>query len=63
MVTKNRYKKMELMHQGKFRLDIRKVFFTGRVLGPQHRLAREVVAAPSLTEFKEHLHDALSHTV
>ena len=51
------------LHQGKFRLGIRKRFFTERVVGPWNRLPREVVTAPSLSEFKERLDDALSHMV
>ena len=50
---------MELC-QGKFRLDIRKRFFTERMVGHWNRLPRE---APSLSEFKEHLDDALSHMI
>ena len=49
--------------QGKFRLDIRKRFFTERVVGHWNRLLREVVMAPSLSEFKERLDKALSHMV
>ncbi|KAK4806776.1 hypothetical protein QYF61_005572 [Mycteria americana] len=49
------------LHQGKFRLDIRKRFFTERVVGHWNRLPRAVVTAPSLSEFKERLDDALSH--
>ncbi|KAK4815926.1 hypothetical protein QYF61_010183 [Mycteria americana] len=48
------------LHQGKFRLDITKHFFTGRVVGHWNRLPREVITAPSLSEFKEHLDNALS---
>ena len=51
------------LHQGKFRLDIRKMFFTERVVSPWNRLPREVVMAPSLSEFKEHLDDVLSRVV
>jgi len=49
--------------QGKFRLDIRKRLFTERVVGQWNWLPREVVTALSLSEFKEHLDDTLSHMV
>ena len=49
------------LHQGKFRLDIR--LFTERVVSHWNRLPREVVMAPSLSEFKERRDDALSHMV
>jgi len=42
------------LHQGKFRLDICKKFFTGRVVDHWNRLPREVVMAQSLSELKEH---------
>ncbi|KAK4816018.1 hypothetical protein QYF61_011008 [Mycteria americana] len=48
------------LHQRKFGLDIRKKFFTERVVSHCNRLPREVVAAPSLSEFKKHLDDTLS---
>ncbi|KFQ94235.1 hypothetical protein Y956_04570, partial [Nipponia nippon] len=49
--------------QGRFRLDIRKRFFTQRVMEHWNRLPREAVMAPSLTTFKKHLANALRHMV
>jgi len=43
------------LKEGKFRLDIRKEFFTVRVVRPRHRLPREAVGAPSLAVFKARL--------
>lgn len=47
--------------QGHFRLDIRKIFFTERVVGHRKRLPREVVRVSSPPEFKEHLDDTKSY--
>jgi len=43
-----------------FGLDIRKHFFTERVVRPWNRLTREGVDGPSLSVFKKHLDNALS---
>ncbi|KFM05057.1 hypothetical protein AS27_10786, partial [Aptenodytes forsteri] len=48
---------------GRFRLDIRKKFFTLRVVKHWHRLPREVVDAPSLETFKVRLDGALSSLI
>ena len=49
------------LKEGRFRLDVRKKFFTVRVVRHWHRLPREAVAAPSLEGFKARLDGALSN--
>jgi len=51
------------LREGRFRLDIRKKFFTIRVVKHWNRFPREVVEAPSLETFKARLDDALSNLV
>ncbi|KFW68947.1 hypothetical protein AS28_12452, partial [Pygoscelis adeliae] len=51
------------LKEGRFRLDIRKKFFTMSVVGHWNRLPREVVDAPSLEVFKVRLDGALSKLV
>jgi len=52
-----------IIKEGRFRLDIRKKFFTVRVVKQWHRLLREVVDAPSLETFKIRLDRALSNLI
>ncbi|KFQ40029.1 hypothetical protein N332_11327, partial [Mesitornis unicolor] len=51
------------LEEGRFRLDIRKKFFTVRVVRHWHRLSREAVDAPSLEVFKARLDGALGNLV
>jgi len=51
------------LKEGRFRLDIRKKFFTMRVVKHWPRLPREAVAAPSLEVLKVRLDGALSNLV
>ncbi|KFQ28636.1 hypothetical protein N332_00790, partial [Mesitornis unicolor] len=51
------------VEEGRFRLGIRKKFFTVRVVRHWHRLPREAVDAPSLAVFKARLDRALGSLV
>ncbi|KFP22971.1 hypothetical protein Z169_13231, partial [Egretta garzetta] len=51
------------LKQGRFRLAIRKKFFTMRVVKHWNRLPREVVEAPSLETFQARLDGALSNLI
>ncbi|KFQ58248.1 hypothetical protein N334_02330, partial [Pelecanus crispus] len=51
------------LREGRFRLDLRKKFFTMRVVRRWSRLPREVVDSPSLEVFKARTHGALSNLV
>ncbi|KGL95538.1 hypothetical protein N301_12966, partial [Charadrius vociferus] len=51
------------LEKGRFRLNIRKKFFTLRVVRHWNRLPREVVEAPSLEVFKARLDVAMGNLV
>jgi len=51
------------LKEGRFRLDIRKKFFTMRVVKHWNRLSREMAVAPSLETFKVRLDRALSNLI
>ncbi|KFU92220.1 hypothetical protein M959_08140, partial [Chaetura pelagica] len=51
------------LEEGRFRLDIRRKFFTMRVVRHCNRLPREVVDVPSLAVFKARLDGALSNLI
>ncbi|KFZ47999.1 hypothetical protein N321_01277, partial [Antrostomus carolinensis] len=51
------------LKEGRFRLDIRRTFFTQRVVRHWNRLPREAVDAPSLKAFKARLDGVLGSLI
>ena len=51
------------LNEGRFRIDIRKKFFTVRVVRHWNRLPKEAVDAPSLEVYKVRLDGPLSNLV
>ncbi|KFR13649.1 hypothetical protein N306_06354, partial [Opisthocomus hoazin] len=51
------------LKEGRFRLDIRRKFFTMSVVKHWHWLPREAVDGPSLKLFKARLDEALSNLI